>query len=612
MWQSIALFPTVVVLLGCSSSGVEQPQSLPEIPIALFPEPPEAGKVLRIVYNPLAAKAVYSSTTPLEARVHVSEFGLNMRSFELPLERVPNSPLLAATCTLSSRAYLVHVEIAPVESFRSFEQGLTVAVYKDGLPQPGAIPSFALFTDPQAAQQDSLFEYDQELYPQLFWRWLPRWQRMAKSHHQQRLAKEVDSLWRAISPNPGISGAAVCSFGFALLRQWDSLRSCLQRLLWETAQAPLASIPISLVASSLAPLRSLLPLLPEDIVQLAAEYCSRFPDLAETAGWLLSSKLNPTTFPLPPSLRQKLLHGVLSWYVRSTPVQAALSAGDILALVEELLPRDTALAIQALQHALEALETDEHSGQCGSFPKTLRSGWLGSCLYTLGKLLLHRDPVQGIAHLRRLLEEAPRDMLSRGTQSLAAIALGHYYLQQSALDSALKYWVIAEHLRSPFADSLQQALYARARTLRVRLPSPKEARQRYSQHLPQLPEPTVVPIQDRQGNLIELTAATPTLLLFSSKDCGLCKVWYPRLLAEIARRKLEVTVVLLTPDGSSLPNVPPEISLRRADLSPPVEQAFSILGFPTVVVARQGKILYNSGLSSQTQLQTILRLLSGE
>jgi hypothetical protein len=40
-----------------------------------------------------------------------------------------------------------------------------------------------------------------------------------------------------------------------------------------------------------------------------------------------------------------------------------------------------------------------------------------------------------------------------------------------------------------------------------------------------------------------------------------------------------------------------------------VEQAYGVVGFPTVVVLHQGTIRYNSGLSSQEQLERIVQLL---
>jgi thioredoxin-like negative regulator of GroEL len=192
----------------------------------------------------------------------------------------------------------------------------------------------------------------------------------------------------------------------------------------------------------------------------------------------------------------------------------------------------------------------------------------------------------------------------------ACATLARLFLKRGQLDSALKYyaWVYqlsgerrAEALRkelSPFIPAQSAERFQKVELLVQRYPYPRAI------------QADIPVIATEQGELINPTQVpVPVLLLFSSRTCGLCKQWYPRLIKEIAAARLPSRIIIVTPDRSRLEGLPAGTTVTYAPLSFELHRAFQIRGFPTVVVLRGGRVEYQGSLSSQQHLQTIMSLL---
>lgn len=583
------------------------------------PFPPEEGKEFRIIYRQDDPGAAYKNATEIEATIFCELYNARPQVYRLRLQR--SGSLFFATCRLPDNAYYATISIQPPGALRSREKALSFAIHTAELPKMGAIPT--LLQDPSIDDSSfaALWNYDHELYPSSHWRWLPRWIRLLKHKQYARILHEADSLWHSLLPESDPSGSSVCLFAFTATRQWKQAKQALEQLhssLSRPVRLPLSLFEDCLTQTWLA-LRAQEEAVADTLRMSLITLCQSYPFLCPLETWLLLPTVmgspSPRISPTLPERQEQIHHQLLLlWsrqYTSASPSDILATGGNVILLARAFLQeiRDTSTTIRLLERAWETLSPlsgDTLYRGC-SFPvlPAPTAGVIAGLLCDLGTLLLSVAPPRAFEAFTRLFQLS--HPLARGSQSLAAIAISRYYLSREQIDSALQYWAVADQLGSPFADSLWSDIRQTARTCGRSLPSQEAIRSQYFRSLRDTPEP--IAIVDNTGRVLSPSSKDPVILLFSSATCGLCKLWYPRLLRRIVEERIRAEVCLITPDGSSIPNIPAKIAVSSADLTPDVEQAYGVVGSPTVVVLHQGTIRYNSGLSSQEQLERIVQLL---
>jgi tetratricopeptide (TPR) repeat protein len=611
---------SAVVLLGCSKPATVE-QDLPSF-LSIEPSPLQAGQKFTIRYNPSDTAAPYKNPTQLIAGVFFQTLDtVATVSYRIPLVKGANG-IWSLECTVPEKAYWCELWIAPPELPVYLLQEMRTPVFVGSIPQRAALPTQMDETEDSASIVE-LFQLDEQLYPDEYWRWASLWQWNIQ-HGPGIRQDQVDSLWR-IGQN-SISATAVCLYGFALSREWNKAAQAGQHLQKLLTAHPNAEIPWSLLRNLLSTTWAVLPAenkASDEVATALSTLWSRFPKELDASRRLSEDYVAPERFHQRGRHHyETILEGWVQRFLQAGPASGwEEEAGGALKAAINLVEwkADTARALMVLEKAVHLAQRlpDSAAPGCGirvplvSLPSDrVKWGWISSLYAQIGKLSLERSPTAAEQWLRRVLQLPPLDAGTIGPTVSACATLARLFLKRGQLDSALKYyaWVYqlsgerrAEALRkelSPFIPAQSAERFQKVELLVQRYPYPRAI------------QADIPVIATEQGELINPTQVpVPVLLLFSSRTCGLCKQWYPRLIKEIAAARLPSRIIIVTPDRSRLEGLPAGTTVTYAPLSFELHRAFQIRGFPTVVVLRGGRVEYQGSLSSQQHLQTIMSLL---
>jgi len=643
---------TILLMLcsvGCalmpSDEPVVQLLPLPNRAVRISPYPPQQGKSITIEYDQTDSTAAYRTATRLIAQIITKRYSVHYSTYVLPLERRESS-LLSATCTLPDDAYFIDIQVRELDETIPKELPLSLSVFKGNEPALGAIPELLLRNISDSNDEvmnDVLFMQDATVYPDHSWRWLPKWMStIGRERKPTAILPDVDALWKVEAARQTVSGAAVCMTGFAMCKQWDRAAEC-ARLLAMRLASDTNTVPLSLLSTAYHTSRRILRAAAFDdseherrFKQMLDMLAERFPYEVEARTLVVERQIQAASRTLSTSGRKmkwqtqqgddvaeedKTLHRIAAswcqWLLAPTqnPDIACIKVSDAAVASHVLLSelRDTSTALRLIEKMLEKLPSiASHMDVpgCGTPVTVNKEGTIPSLLLDKANILLARNAPSGIATAHQLLYEYPIEQYSIGPISLAAVALTDYHIRMHQIDSALKYWAWTSQLESPYSDSLWSRLRRIATSKGIRVPNRSNIVAQYPYLRGRIYRTTsILAFELEDGRRLDpRTEQNPVLLLFTSETCGLCKMWYPRLLDSIARQSLPTTTIVIRPDQSTIA-VPAIIELSHAQLTPELSQAYSVRGFPTVVLIADGKIQYNSGCSSAQQVRTILDIL---
>lgn len=587
-------------------------QKLPSY-LHVEPFPLQAGEEFQFQYNAADTGAPYRGVEHLVAGVSFATFDRGgMVHYRFPLspggERV-----FAARCRVPPTAYWAELWVAPPETPPYRFRRLSVVVFRKGRPQLGAFP-MVMYTVEDSIVLERLFEDDERLYPSECWRWGARWRWLARHRYWDQIRREVDSVWREVRQH-SLSGAAVCFYGFVLARRWDKAAEAGQALLERMEEG--ADLPWSLLADFLSHIWLILPAgdpQAERSAALVAALWARFPLELGAEKRLGDQDVVPELFHRK-SLRhyRTILDGWARWFLAEGGEEGKRRVcGYALVAARRLLEweADTVLAVRLLRRGGELVAgiPEENAPGCGVElalsvlePGREKLGWTSSLWLELGKVLLAQNSPEGELWLRRVAELPLRDE-TRGAIFQACYWLGQRYAERQDRDSAVKYWAWMQQLndRHPLVDSLWQQL---RESFSLRAASRTTLIRRYPYASSRQPVPPIVTVD---GKVLEpARMSKPTVLLFSSRECGLCKLWYPVLLAELAKRRLSPMVVVVSPDSVPEP-IPSTLPVRYASLTRELSAAYQVVAFPTVVVVQGENVVYRGSLASWGHVQAVI------
>lgn len=604
-------------------------------PIMMNPFPPLAQGEYSVTYHPSHPNALFSIRDSLHALVTISTMQ-GIQTFDYPMKR--QDGMFTATCSLPADAYAVNVTILTIPH-RTHQESRTFPVFNQEGPALGAIPTI-MESSPNTVE---LFNLDRGVYPSYLWRYYPYWKKQIEHRRDPTvIIPQLDSIYELFRNKIGsldaVSTLAVCLFGNVAAGR-HMVAYNIASLLSEVLKRERRNIPApflsSILGESIAILRLRSTLHKNDTLFLLASALNR-----------LLVKLLPASAPsliatwVKPSVQKTNRHQQVSvrilcedeqsdspwnkldestaielvrWYAHEPDPYAVASVGTkiipAISSVAHLTDTIRAYAIAALHRFLSIAEgRDKRAVSC----KTPAVQFAGEGIFSaaelqLGTLLLQQNAENGKAVLQKLIARYKRTYMTVGPISLACITLARYWLGQKNLDSALHYWAIASMLGSPFAEKLWDTL--RLAGIKTSIHSAL-AKVRLPPHLAEL-HYEILPISTENGLYDPYQSDHPTMLLFSSHHCGLCRKFYPLLIEKVTRERLPCSIIVVRAEPGYRLFLPPrvEAAITYANADPSLLRSYGVEGFPTVIIIHAGKVIYHGGLSSDAAISHLVETL---
>jgi hypothetical protein len=201
------------------------------------------------------------------------------------------------------------------------------------------------------------------------------------------------------------------------------------------------------------------------------------------------------------------------------------------------------------------------------------------------------------------------DRFTLGPGSLAAAANARLFLHEEDLPNAERYCAYAFQLNSPFADSVLTDIGAWHRshggTARTRS-ALVAAYQLASGNNERIPDFTLT----TSRGLLHPSRMRDTVLylFFVSEDCSVCRLYIPRIQEGLARAGGPHRAVIISPDPVDVMSRVYGAAAELGALKSEVALQASIASFPTVLVVRDGRIIFRGDGLSETSVKQLVGL----
>ena len=608
--KRVILFGLVLTMLLGSiflvTPKISPSEGTSEQPITVEPAKPQQGEKLTIRYNPEHSSAQYRLITdPLYATI---SFNTSYSSFT---ERILLSPdpsanrQLVGTVRVPNDAFALSITISPGSTYFSNE----CAEYIVGLgdrPAKGALAS-RISSAATLEEAEEIFQQDKELYPESFVRHHYLWRGKIKSgFSKQEVYEEVKKVYdeivkRKFSDDEDLrDGVFLCAVGFiqtgAYREGLDALKRTLQ--VHNTSKIPLTHHFQSAFVSLLDERKNVRqkdPSVDSEIADWLASFLSACPEISAANNVFRYSRRDQHSIDSNSRLAQ-VLSDIAGMDLGGNPADYVEIHGYsdyFFHAGHFLLERNDSRALRLLKTGVTVLDTmpDWISPRGG--PVTLIP--LDNFRIALKRLLADAHLQQSdTATAIRLLTEATKSKYSNHTKppiSLCHLSLAKIYLQKNDLQNAKRHWAHLTALNSPFSQEiLEQIQDLQAKRNLARQDGPSIMRE-FKIAFNTDPSPNIVIPTSFSPLHLKGKDDTTTVLLFSIANCKVCSDNLPGVYRKLKSVKEPLRVALITNEDAKQINALYGSGVRVAQLNPELQSKFGLVGLPSVVVIKEGKIV---------------------